>query len=148
VKLHSLLAHLVELETAYASQLRQASRHSRAEHDVHHQCSAFAETASARARTLEELASHRPPGAGAASSWHVDEVAEGAELLERLRGLYLIAQEVAVTWTMVAQGAKALRDSELETLATDCFAAVDAEAKWFLTRIKTGAPQALTAARA
>jgi hypothetical protein len=44
---------------------------------------------------------------------------------------------------MAAQAAKAKRDKDLLSLATECQTETDAQAKWFTTRIKTGAPQAL-----
>jgi hypothetical protein len=44
---------------------------------------------------------------------------------------------------MAAQAAKAARDEALLAFATDCQAKTEIEAKWFTTRIKTGAPQAL-----
>ena len=44
---------------------------------------------------------------------------------------------------MAAQAAKAARDKELLSLATDCQTETEPQAKWFTTRIKTGAPQAL-----
>jgi hypothetical protein len=48
-----------------------------------------------------------------------------------------------VTWVMAVQAAKAARDQELLSRATDCQTEADAQARWFTTRIKTGAPQAL-----
>ena len=44
---------------------------------------------------------------------------------------------------MAAQAAKALRDRTCWQLATECQSETEAQAKWFTTRIKTGAPQAL-----
>jgi hypothetical protein len=44
---------------------------------------------------------------------------------------------------MVSQAAKAARDQELLDLATQCQFQTDVQAKWFMSRIKTGAPQAL-----
>ncbi len=64
-------------------------------------------------------------------------------LLEELRALYLLAHEVAVTWAMALQAAQAARDAELKEVAGDCHTEAETQAKWFLTRIKTGAPQAL-----
>jgi len=55
----------------------------------------------------------------------------------------LRAQESATTGVMAAQAAKAARDQELLSLASECHAETEAQAKWFTTRIKTGAPQAL-----
>ena len=57
--------------------------------------------------------------------------------------IYLRTQETAITWVMAAQAAKAARDKELLLLATDCQTETELQAKWFTTRIKTGAPQAL-----
>jgi hypothetical protein len=65
------------------------------------------------------------------------------DLLEELRALYLRMHELAITWTMAAQAAKALRDHDLLALATASQSEPEAQAKWFTTRIKTGAPQAL-----
>ena len=64
-------------------------------------------------------------------------------LLEELRALYLVALEVAVTWSMALQAAKAARDAELKEVADLCHTEAETQAKWFLTRIKVGAPQAL-----
>ena len=44
---------------------------------------------------------------------------------------------------MALQAAKAARDQELFTVATDAQSETELQAKWFTTRIKTGAPQAL-----
>ena len=44
---------------------------------------------------------------------------------------------------MAVQAAKAGRDPDLLALATACQSETEAQAKWFTTRIKTGAPQAL-----
>jgi hypothetical protein len=66
-----------------------------------------------------------------------------SDLLEDLRMLYLRSQETAITWVMAAQAAKAARDKELLSIATDCQTETELQAKWFTTRIKTGAPQAL-----
>ena len=90
-------------------------------------------------------ASAEAPGiADGQTEWTTSLREGGGDLLEELRTLYLRTQEVAITWTMAAQGAKALRDSDLLELATDCQSESETQAKWFTTRIKTGAPQSLT----
>ena len=40
-------------------------------------------------------------------------------------------------------GCSGCRDEELKLLAAECHSEIDLQSKWFLTRIKTGAPQAL-----
>ena len=134
-----LLAHLEELELAYAETLRQlADRHSD-DHDVYHQCLTFAAAAD-RAATLITPLRDRYDGT---SDWPTDVPGGGATLLEDLRSLYLLAHTVAVTWTMALQAAKALRDTQLKEVAGTCHTDAATQANWFLTRIKTGAPQAL-----
>jgi Lon protease-like protein len=139
MKVGPLLAHLRELELEGAAELRAAARRLWADHDVYHQCQAFALTADRRAQRLEPLARRYdgPP------EW-TSAVRDGSDdLLEELRALYLRMHELAITWTMAAQAAKALRDHDLLALATASQSEPEAQAKWFTTRIKTGAPQAL-----
>jgi hypothetical protein len=74
-------------------------------------------------------------------------IGDGSEdVLEDLRVLYLRAQENAATWVMISQAAKAARDQELPALATECHSQTERQAKWFMSRIKMGAPQALVVA--
>ena len=109
MKIGPLLAHLRELETGLAAELRAAAERHREEHDVYHQCQTFAWPRTSACRRLEPLAGRydgRPSGRRS--------VGDGSDdLLEELRTLYLRAQEVAITWTMAAQAAKALRDRDL-----------------------------------
>jgi hypothetical protein len=139
VRIGSLLAHLQKLETELAGELRSAAERRREDHDVYHQCHTFAVTADERAQKVGPL-TQRYEGK---ADWNTA-VGEGSDdLLEDLRALYLRVQEAAVTWVMAAQAAKALRDEELLTVAADCHSETETQAKWFLTRIKTGAPQPL-----
>jgi hypothetical protein len=137
MSIEPLLAHLHELETGLGTELRAAADRQRGEHDVYHQCQTFALAADKRAKKLQSFA-------GTQSEWTTSLREHGGGLLEELRGIYLRMQEVAITWTMATQGAKALRDSDLLELATTCRSECEAEVKWFTTRIKTAAPQPLS----
>lgn len=139
MKVGRLLAHLHELETGLAGALRAAAERHREEHDVYHQCQTFALAADKRVQRLEPLA-RRFDGA---SEWTTAVGAGSDDLLQELRMLYLRAQEVAITWTMASQAAKALRDGGLLTVAAECQSEVETQAKWFTTRIKVAAPQAI-----
>ena len=144
MKVGGLLAHLEVLELALAVELRRAAERHRDDHDVDHQCRAFARNAEARARALEPLARR----CGGKADWTTAIQKGSHDLLEELRTLVLRHQEVILTWTMAMQAAKAIRDAELLAYATSSAAEATAEADWFLTRIKTGAPQALTVGQA
>jgi hypothetical protein len=140
VKLGAVLAHLLTLEGALAGELRAAAERHRDEHDVFHQCRAFARNADARAARLEPLARSR----AGVDGWRSALDGGGVELLEELRALDLRLHEVALTWTMAEQAAKALRDAELLACASESGAEATGDAAWLVTRIKTAAPQALT----
>jgi predicted molibdopterin-dependent oxidoreductase YjgC len=142
MRLGPLLAHLRELELAGTAELRAAAERHRAEHDVYHQCQAFALTADRRAQKLEPFI-RRYEGQ---AQWAVALGNGSDDLLQALRALYLRAEEVAITWTMVGQAAKALRDQDLLAVVTACQPEPEMQAKWFATRIKTAAPQALVVA--
>jgi hypothetical protein len=142
MKIGQLLAHLEDLEAMLAAELRAAAERHRDEHDVYHQCHTFAVTADKRVQALRPL-EQRYEGKAVWSTTLGD---SSSDLLEDLRLLYLRTQETAVTWVMAEQAAKAARDKELLSVATDCQTETDAQAKWFTTRIKTGAPQALVVA--
>jgi hypothetical protein len=106
---------------------------------VFQQCLTFA-TSADRARKALEHPRQRYDGA---PDWTVNVPGPGATLLEDLRSLYLVAGAVAVTCVIAEQAGKALRDAELSEVACVCHTEAEAQVKWFLTRIKTGAPQAL-----
>jgi hypothetical protein len=139
MKIGPLLAHVGELEKHLAGELRAAAERHRDEHDVHHQCHTFAVTADKRVQKLGPVGERY----GGQPMWKTA-IGDGSEdVLEDLRVLFLRAQENAATWVMVSQAAKAARDQELLDLATQCQFQTDVQAKWFMSRIKTGAPQAL-----
>jgi hypothetical protein len=139
MKIGSVLAHLAQLEAKLAVELRAAAERHSDEQDVYHQCQTFASTADRRVRKLEPVADRY----GGQPTWASVVGDGGHDLLEDLRTLYVRIEENAITWVMAVQAAKAARDQELLSLATECHAETDAQAKWLMTRIKTGAPQAL-----
>jgi hypothetical protein len=143
MKIGQLLAHLQELEAGLAAELRAAAERHRDDHDVYHQCNTFAVTAEKRVERLEPL-SQRYSGQ---AEWTTAFSGDGStDLLEELRLLYLRVHESSITWVMASQAAKAARDHELLALATDCQSETAVQAKWFMTRIKTGTPQAFVVA--
>ena len=142
MKIAPLLAHVHDLETEHATALRDAAERLADAKDVHYQCLTFAATVDKR---LERLAPLQARYAGKAE-WATADFPKGHVLLEALRALYLRSYELDVTWVMVLQAAMAARDPELRDTAKEAHTEVEIQAKWFLTRIKTGAPQALVVA--
>ena len=139
MRIGPLLAHLCELDAELAAELRSAAERHRDDHDVYHQCLSFSVTAHKRAQKLAPLMNRF----GGEATWSSAGGGGSDDLLEDLRSLYLRTQESSITWVMASQAAKAARDQELLTLATECQSETETQAKWFTTRIKTGTPQAL-----
>ena len=70
----------------------------------------------------------------------------GLGLLRDLQDLYVMAAEVDIAWTLVAQAARGLRDEELLAVVSDCERETAIQLKWLRTRLKSAAPQALVVA--
>ena len=103
MKIGPLLAHLEELEVAYAETLRQRPSAFERSTTCYHQCLTFAAAADQAATKLAPLRQRYDgkPNGRPLSPGH------GETLLEELRSLYLMAHAVAVTWAMALQAAKA-----------------------------------------
>jgi len=67
-------------------------------------------------------------------------------LLRDLQDLHVLASLVQTTWTVLAQGAQGLRDTELLDVATAANAETSRQLTWLNTRMKAAAPQALIVA--
>lgn len=78
---------------------------------------------------------------------HADGLAEARAgeigLLRDLQDLHVLATLVQTTWTVIAQGAQGLRDTDLLDVATSANAETSQQLSWLNTRMKAAAPQAL-----
>jgi hypothetical protein len=67
-------------------------------------------------------------------------------LLRDLQDLHLLATLAHTTWTVIAQGAQGLRDTDLLAVARHCDGETARQLSWLETRFKVAAPQALIVA--
>jgi hypothetical protein len=67
-------------------------------------------------------------------------------LLRDLHALSLLVHETQMCWVILLQGAKALRDNEMELICLEAELHFKKEMMWALTKIKTAAPQVLVVA--
>ncbi len=67
----------------------------------------------------------------------------GLGLLRDLHDLYVMTSFCDVTWTMIGQAAKGVRDAELLEVVRDCEGEMATQIKWVETRMKQAAPQVL-----
>jgi hypothetical protein len=67
-------------------------------------------------------------------------------LLRDLHDLYIMVAEVDMSWTVVAQAAQGVRDSELLEVVQGCEQETATQLDWVRTQMQQAAPQALVAA--
>jgi hypothetical protein len=67
-------------------------------------------------------------------------------LLRDLHGLWLLANEVKICWTILQQAAQALRDQDLEMSCLQFGEQTNRQIAWLLTKIKQSAAQVLVVA--
>jgi hypothetical protein len=74
----------------------------------------------------------------------VSEVRSGpVGLLRDLQDLYMLASLVDITWTIVDQAARAVRNEELIEAVETCSEQTATQLSWLRTQLSTDAPQAL-----
>jgi hypothetical protein len=67
-------------------------------------------------------------------------------LLRDLHDLWLLTKEIEICWKVILQGARALHDTDLESLCEDLQKETKRQSDWLLTRVKQAAPQILIVA--
>ena len=93
----------------------------------------------------DEHAEHEP------KDFFAEPIAEAREgpigLLRDLQDLLTLTAFVSSTWTVVAQGAKAMKDEPLKNVCEQALQHNEQQSRWLRTQIKNAAPQALLLAQ-
>ena len=158
MKIGLAIEQVAEAEQSLVRALVAAGERHKADHDVFHVTKTLAKMESAH---LDALAEHADRYG---ASVNADEdpspgplarvVEKGAELTGRrpepallllrdLREVYLAASEASIDWVMLAQGAQAVKDTDLLDAVGACHAETLRTMKWATYRLKTASPQAL-----
>jgi hypothetical protein len=148
------LGMLHQAEQTLAESFRQVAEGHGAEPDVHHLCHTLAQQCDEHSRRLLPLVQRygEDRSDGEPERLHAEGLSTTRQgpvgLLRDLQDLYLLANFVDVTWTMVKQAGSALRDRELLDVVARCDGQTATQLRWLQTRMKQAAPQALVAAHA
>jgi hypothetical protein len=159
VKIDVAIAEAAEAEVDLARELRRLSQRHAVEADVHHTAVALAAGCVKHVVALRSAAGRSgasvPDDDSAESPGVMEAIREGAAglfrrsdatglvLLDDLRQAYLTAQRAEVDWVMLVQGAKAARDRDLITVATEGEDHARRCGSWLRTRIKESSAQVL-----
>ena len=143
------LLHKAQVHLAKA--FREVAEGHRDEADVFHLCQTLARECDRHAEELKPFADRYGEDAPDEPERLHSEIFHGARsgalgLLRDLQDLYLMAAECDITWTLVGQAARGLRDDELLKVVTTNEKATAVQLKWLRTRLKQAAPQALVVA--
>ena len=143
------LAHQSEKQLAKALRL-VADKHG-SEPDIYHTCQLLAAWSEAHEAGLATFvaryseARETEPERLMASLFDKPRAGE-LGLLRDLHDLWLLTQEVNMSWKVIVQAARLLRDQELENACLAFEAETHRQADWLQTRIKQAAPQILVVA--
>ena len=134
-----------------AEAFRQVARAHAHEVDVPHLCHRLARQCEAHAERLtpfvERYGEQAAPEPDRLHSTLFQGTREGGlGLLRDLHDLYLLATVCDVSWTVVAQAAKGVRDDELLEVVGHCGPETAIHLLWLRTRMRQAAPQALVVA--
>lgn len=144
------LGVITDAERTLASSWRTVADGHAAEADVHHlghllagQCDSHVDALAplvSRYGTQPDAEPERLAAQGLA------EVRGGpVGLLRDLQDLYLLASFVDITWTLLGQVGRAVRDTELLSVVGRCDKQTAVQLSWLRTRLTQAAPQALVA---
>jgi hypothetical protein len=134
VKIDIAVERVKESEEALATGLESVGEHHSDDHDVFHITRTLAKRSRAR---IDRLGGKEATAVG-------KKLSDSGDLLGDLRGLYMLASEASIDWTILGQAAQAAKDAELLGLVDECHADELRTLKWATTRVKEAAPQALT----
>ena len=141
-KLAAAVADLHTTELGLAAAFRRVGEGHVAESDVAIMCETLAEQCESHATRLASVARESDVRIDGREAEPARTPATG-DLLGDLRQLFPMVAACEIAWTIVGQGAKATRDTELTDLVAECCEETVGQLRWLKTKIKTAAPQAL-----
>ncbi len=153
MKLPVYLGLLHKAEGTLAESFRQVSEGHGHEPDVYFLCQALATQCDEHQRALQPIIDRygEVDEDDEPERLHADGLQNTRSgpvgLLRDLQDLYLLANLVDITWTMIKQAAQGLRDKELLNVVNECDGQTSTQLKWLQTRMKQAAPQALITAK-
>ena len=145
------LGLLHRAQCALAAAYREIAEHHGDEPDIEHLCEQLAQRCDGHAEALAPFAARYGEDAPEEPERLHSEIFKGTRsgplgLLRDLQDLYLVATECDISWTLVGQAARGLRDDALSAVVDAGAQDSAIQLKWLRTRMKQAAPQALVVA--
>jgi hypothetical protein len=139
---------LHEAERTLADSFREVADGHDTDAEVYYRSQTFAEQCDAHIEQLAPLVyrygEEHPDEPERLHPEGVSEVRSGPlGLLRDLQDLYMLVSLIDITWTIVDQAARAVRDEEAIEAVETCSEQTATQLSWLRTQISTAAPQAL-----
>jgi hypothetical protein len=139
---------LHKAERTLADSFREVADGHTTDAEVHYRSQTFASQCDAHVEQLAPLVyrygEEHPDEPERLHPEGVSEVRSGpVGLLRDLQDLYMLASLIDITWTIVGQAARAVRDEELIEAVETCSEQTATQLSWLRTQLSTAAPQAL-----
>lgn len=128
-------------ERALGHALRAVGEHHRDDHDIFHMTRTLATWSDRNAERLERC------GAEAGDPPDVAFNDGPLALVLDLRDVHLVASRASVAWTVLGQGAQAVRDADLLETVTASHPETVRTMRWALHRLKEATPQLIAGER-
>lgn len=137
-------------EQTLADSFRQVSEGHPDEPDVYHLCRSLAQQCDTHVAALTPIVQrYGEQPQSEPERLHTEGLRSTREgpvgLLRDLQDLYMLATFVEITWTLIGQAGRAVRDRELMRVVSAAETDIATVAAWLRTRLKQAAPQALVA---
>jgi formylmethanofuran dehydrogenase subunit D len=145
----SYLALARQSEEHLAESLRAVAEHHGEEPDIYQMTQLLASWSAAKGPTLDPLiarygtTTENEPEALHRALFHGPR-SGGLGLVRDLHDLWLLTQEVNLTYEVLTQAARGLRDEEMKSILRDASMQTHRQADWLRTRVDQATPQALT----
>lgn len=150
---HDYLQMALNSELQMAEALKKVADHHKDEPDIYYMCIMMAGWSEDHARKIEPFRSQYKAKAGNVkeperlSQALFKSPRKGSlALLRDLHDLWLVNKEIEISWMVLLQASRALRDILLESLCKNLQSETKRQGDWLLTRIKQAAPQTLVVA--
>lgn len=143
------IVHSAEQQLARA--LKMVAEKHKAEPDIEHMCKKLACWSERHEKGLYPFIEKYQEDRSSAEPERLESLFKKSRtgslgMLRDLHDLWLLTQEVRISWKVIIQAAQGLRDKDLEEACKEFQEETNRQEIWLLTRIKQDAPQTLIVA--
>jgi hypothetical protein len=148
MRISNYISYLQNAEEDLAQAFKTVSKHHVPEPDVHEMCKMLASWSVEHARNLATMMARygdKDENEPDRMDYPILKMRSGSlGLIRDLHDLWLMANDVKISWIILHQCSKALRDDKLKLFCEQCGSQTKRQIEWLMTKIKHSVSQVLT----